>query len=236
MDSFHIFSTVFLASAIFWCVFWGGFNIKHAEFYESVVLIVFANLFILVTSGLIAFVPSLIHNEYHGIQSDLELPSILINFFALVSVTLFRLSRQKLMNPVKQFSSMAYHAITPFVFLIIVVQMDSYGMLTSLNFSLVFDISLIILLYAMIVDVYECEITTILNKYSQALPLKLFLVNELLHLYHLLEADGHRQGGDEIRLMIGYIVMLFIINLTYYAQVSNFIRPRKIRTSFTPLH
>lgn len=231
-DSFHIYSLSFLVIAILWCIFWSWFDFKHSQFYESIILILAANFSILITAILLSTVPSLIHNEYHNIQAQLSTWSILINFFSLIGITLFKLGRQKLMNPLMQFKAMYVNGVLPITFLIIVEEMKSYGVLTSLNFSLVFDVAVLYLLYSMIIDIYECEITTILSKFIQALPLKLFMINEIAHIHSLLSNQGHTHGGDEIRLMIGYIVMLIIINLTFYFQATDFIKPRRIRTDF----
>jgi hypothetical protein len=234
-DLFHISGAAFLSVALLWCIFWALYLVVKPEFKDSIVLIIAANVSILITSALISTQPSLLHNEYHGTQIALGLPSMLINFFSLVGITLFRLSRQKIMNPSIEVKSMYTHCIVPLTFLVAIIEMHSHNVLTSINFSIVFDTVMLYLLYTMIVDIYECPNTTVLSKFGQALPLKLFIVNEIVHLYLLVNESGQKQAGDEIRLMMGYIAMLVIINLMLWYHMRCVTQPRRIRTDFSIL-
>lgn len=231
-DAYGYFATTLTITALLISFVWAGIAIQSSKFFEASILFVVANLFIMMSAVTLTYFPSVLHYEYHDIDNDMGYVPILSNLLALIASSLFRWGKQNLVDPSVRVQDMIEYIGVPIVLIAVDVFAVRNGLDNSLFFELAFSLLFSYICYSIVLDTYENENTTILNKFVQSLPFKMLIVFQLRHLHLMLVNDDHATGGDELELIGEYVASLITINGSIMYQVRKILSPAHCRTKF----
>ena len=231
-DAYNVYSTLLIFIAFCISCGWAWIALRSPKFFKASHSFIFANGTLSLSAVALAFLPSLLYSEFHGYNQTLGYAPIVSNFLTLVSASFYRFGKLNLIQPKISKMDMAEIISIPFLFAIVDCILVSHGLDTVMNFEITFGSCFSYVIIRVIADIYDCNTTIVVEKFVQSMPFKLLAIVQITHMAALISNGGYVQGRDESNLMLGYILLLVLVNASIAYQVHRLVHPVRIGNRF----